>query len=123
MSALLALLLLLAPPVSAVWIHAPGHLRLWLTGWLVLSSLATFILYASDKRRAATAGVRRTPEKTLHLCSFLGGWPGAFLAQRFLRHKNAKVSFQIVFWCIVAAYQLVALDLLFANFISRSLLP
>jgi uncharacterized membrane protein YsdA (DUF1294 family) len=122
MSALLALLLLAAAPVSAIWIHAPDSLRLWLTCWLVFASVITFALYASDKRRSIAAA-RRTPEKILHLGALLGGWPGAFLAQRFLRHKNAKVSFQIIFWFIVAAHQLVALDLLFAGFISRTALP
>lgn len=122
MSALLALLALLAAPVSANWIHAPVSLRPWLAAWLVLASLVTFALYARDKRHAVRA-LPRTPENTLHLCALLGGWPGAFLAQRLLRHKTAKVSFQFIFWPIVAAHQLVALDLLFAGFISGVVLP
>jgi uncharacterized membrane protein YsdA (DUF1294 family) len=35
---------------------------------------------------------------------------GAFLAQRLLRHKNAKRSYQFVFWSIVALHQYAALD-------------
>jgi uncharacterized membrane protein YsdA (DUF1294 family) len=40
----------------------------------------------------------------------LGGWPGAFLAQRWLRHKCSKGSYQAVFWLIVLAYQFAAFD-------------
>lgn len=120
MSALLALILLLAGPVSAIWIHAPAAVRPWLLGWLALASLVTFALYAWDKRRA-TRGEWRTPEKVLHLCALLGGWPGAFLAQRFLRHKNAKVSFQIVFWLIVVVFQYTALDALLGWRLTRGI--
>jgi hypothetical protein len=40
----------------------------------------------------------------------LGGWPGAFLAQRRLRHKLSKPGFQVLFWLIVLAYQFAAFD-------------
>lgn len=74
----------------------------------IVSCIATFCLYAFDKA-AARAGRRRTPERTLHLFSALGGWPGALIAQRVLHHKSRKVSFQVVFWmtvvgnCVAAA--------------------
>ncbi|MFZ5567628.1 MAG: DUF1294 domain-containing protein [Pseudomonadota bacterium] len=64
---------------------------------MVLLSLLSYAVYASDKR-AAQQGRRRVPERTLHLLALLGGWPGALLAQRRLRHKTAKPSFLIVFW-------------------------
>jgi uncharacterized membrane protein YsdA (DUF1294 family) len=41
-----------------------------------------------------------------------GGWPGAFLAQRRLRHKCSKVSYQITFWLIVSLHIYVATDYL-----------
>ncbi len=63
-------------------------------------SVITFVVYALDKR-AAVKQQRRTPELTLHLLELCGGWPGAFCAQRLIRHKNAKTSFQIIFWLIV----------------------
>lgn len=72
------------------------------TGYAILS-VATFVAYALDKR-AARRGRPRTPEATLHLLELFGGWPGAFAAQRLIRHKNAKVSYQIVFWLIVATH-------------------
>ncbi|WGV27246.1 cold shock and DUF1294 domain-containing protein [Halotia branconii] len=63
-------------------------------------SLITFALYASDKSRAKQKRWR-VSEKTLHLCEFIGGWLGAFVAQRKLHHKSSKVSYQVVFWMIV----------------------
>jgi uncharacterized membrane protein YsdA (DUF1294 family) len=66
-------------------------------------SAITFILYVRDKR-AARLGARRTPEATLHLWELCGGWPGAFVAQRCIRHKNAKLSYQVVYWAIVALH-------------------
>ncbi|HEX7971298.1 MAG TPA: DUF1294 domain-containing protein [Thiobacillus sp.] len=65
----------------------------------VLSGL-TFLIYAWDKA-AAVAGRRRTPEKLLHLFSVAGGWPGALVAQKLLRHKSDKREFQIMFWVTV----------------------
>jgi len=66
-------------------------------------SVVTLIAYVLDKR-AARDGRRRTPEAVLHGLELLGGWPGAFLAQRVVRHKNAKVGYQVVFWMIVAVH-------------------
>ena len=63
-------------------------------------SFATFIAYGFDKA-AAQAGDRRTPESTLQTMALLGGWPGAVLAQRLLRHKSRKASFQQAFWAAV----------------------
>ncbi|MCK4492569.1 MAG: cold shock and DUF1294 domain-containing protein [Methylococcales bacterium] len=60
-------------------------------------SFITFLVYAFDKR-AAKKGHWRTSENTLHFLALLGGWPGALLAQQFLRHKSRKVSFLMVFW-------------------------
>jgi uncharacterized membrane protein YsdA (DUF1294 family) len=65
-------------------------------------NLATYIAYARDKS-AARLGRRRTPENTLLLLGLLGGWPAALLAQRRLRHKTAKPSFQVRFWLTVVA--------------------
>lgn len=64
-----------------------------------LMSAITFVVYALDKRAAGRAD-RRTPEARLHVLELLGGWPGALLAQRLIRHKNAKVGYQVVFWLI-----------------------
>ena len=64
---------------------------------------------AIDRRRAEE-GLWRIPEAQLHLVEILGGWPGAFLAQRRLRHKCSRGGYQVMFWLIVMAYQFVAYD-------------
>ena len=69
--------------------------------YLVASAVA-FLMYWADKS-AARRGRRRIPEKSLHMASLLGGWPGALLAQKQFRHKTIKQPFQTVFWLTVVA--------------------
>ena len=69
--------------------------------YLAVSALC-FAAYALDKS-AARRKERRTPERTLLLLGLAGGWPGALLAQQWLRHKTAKRSFRQLFWCTVVA--------------------
>lgn len=64
-------------------------------------SLVTYFVYSVDKARAKD-DEWRVSEGTLHLLALIGGWPGALLAQRRLRHKVRKPSFMIVFWLTVA---------------------
>src|SRR5690606_35473230 len=59
-------------------------------------SLLCFGVYWWDKRSSIKGG-RRVREAHLHWLELLGGWPGAFIAQRKLRHKNRKGSYQFVF--------------------------
>jgi uncharacterized membrane protein YsdA (DUF1294 family) len=66
-------------------------------------SLLTFGLYWSDRRRAR-AGGWRIPESMLHAGEFLGGWPGALLAQRMVRHKTRKQPYVLVVWTIVIVH-------------------
>ncbi|NJM87815.1 MAG: DUF1294 domain-containing protein [Hydrococcus sp. RU_2_2] len=77
-----------------------------------LMSLLTFVLYADDKSRAKQKRWR-IPENTLHFCELTGGWLGAFVAQKILRHKNRKVSYQLVFWIIVGIHLVGWFDWLF----------
>lgn len=70
--------------------------------YVVLSAL-TYTTYSRAKD-SAQAGYWRVPESTLHLMELVGGWPGALLAQKRLRHKNRKVSYQVVFWLMVIAH-------------------
>jgi uncharacterized membrane protein YsdA (DUF1294 family) len=87
--------LLLMLVVSLVWQAPHGWFLLYLT-----VSLVTFALYAIDKQQAAI-GAMRVPEPRLHLLALVGGWPGALLAQQFLRHKTVKASFRRGFWITV----------------------
>lgn len=66
-----------------------------------IMSIFAFIFYAKDKN-AAEIGKWRTSEGTLHTLSLLGGWPGAKIAQSFLRHKSKKLFFRITYWITVA---------------------
>lgn len=78
-----------------------GRLHWWIVCVYLALSVIAYCVYQSDKE-AAKLGNRRKPESTLHFLALLGGWPGAFVAQRRLRHKSTKPSFQIVFWMTVA---------------------
>ncbi|SFP84567.1 Uncharacterized membrane protein YsdA, DUF1294 family [Geopseudomonas sagittaria] len=108
-----------------------GALRLLLDlaqPWALLAyggaSLLILALYWHDKR-SARQGQWRTPENTLHAVELLGGWPGALLAQQVLRHKTRKVSYQLVFWGIVALHQAFWVDwlLLGGRFVRQMLAP
>lgn len=81
--------------VSLTW----GVTR-WVAVFYAGMSMLTFIVYAWDKS-AARAGRWRIAESTLHLMALAGGWPGALLAQQWLRHKSVKPAFRAVFWATV----------------------
>lgn len=74
-----------------------GRLPLIVAVAYVVMSAVTFLVYAWDKS-AAKHGRWRTPEAKLHLLALLGGWPGALVAQNFLRHKSSKQPFRVVYW-------------------------
>lgn len=80
---------------TAVW-----DLPLSVGGAYLAMSLSCFVAYAIDKS-AARKGNWRTPESTLLLLGLVGGWPGAVLAQQWLRHKTSKTSFQWKFYLTV----------------------
>ena len=68
-----------------------------------LMSVVTFCLYWMDKQRAR-AGAWRISEAMLHVCELAGGWPGALVAQRVLRHKTRKQPYVFVLWAIVVMH-------------------
>jgi uncharacterized membrane protein YsdA (DUF1294 family) len=70
------------------------------SAWFGVMSVATLAVYGVDKRRAKQEG-DRISEKTLHILSLLGGWPGAIAGQKLFRHKTIKKSFRLVFWLTV----------------------
>lgn len=103
----MTLLLLLLLPIVA-------NFKLPISPWIlpavmIIISIAAWATYQYDKK-CASEGRWRVSETQLHGLELLGGWPGAFLAQRKFRHKTRKVSYQAIFWAIVFLYQIVALD-------------
>ena len=69
----------------------------WWLGATAALNLLTFFTYALDKS-AAQRGTWRTRESHLHLLALLGGWPAAWWAQQWLRHKSRKQDFRAVYW-------------------------
>jgi uncharacterized membrane protein YsdA (DUF1294 family) len=98
--------LLILPAFAAYY---SGVDLIWVGVYAIAISALTYWVYAWDKRRAED-GDWRVPEARLHLLDLLGGWPGGFLAQRRLRHKCSKRSYQFVFWFIVLAWQFASID-------------
>jgi len=107
--ALLFLGALLILPVMALLKLKPDWR--WVAGFASVVNVLAFYAYAVDKRRAWEK-LWRLPEARLHFVALIGGWPGAFLAQRNYRHKCSKLGFQMVFWFTVLLYQGTAFDCL-----------
>lgn len=117
-SCLILALALVLPVLALLWLQLPWWLG---AGWILIASWITDGLYVYDKQQAVSKGWR-VSEGTLHLAEFLGGWPGAFLAQRRLRHKCSKPSYQAYFWMIVLLYQIAAVDVMLDQRLSRAML-
>lgn len=90
--------------------HLTG-LHLVLLAYLVMS-LVSYFTYRYDKQVAIDDIGRRVSERTMHWQEALGGWPGALVAQKVLRHKTIKPSYQTVFWLIVFAHLLLWIEYL-----------
>ena len=89
-------------------IFGPKTLLLFLVFQLVSINITTIIAYYVDKR-AAMRGKWRVSEFTLHTLEFLGGWPGAFVAQKMFHHKTKKKSYQSTYiWVIFAELSCIA---------------
>jgi uncharacterized membrane protein YsdA (DUF1294 family)/cold shock CspA family protein len=96
---IMSILIALTPFVFSAWLIMEQRNILPFVAYLVMS-LLTFLVYARDKSKAHK-NEWRTSESTLHLLELLGGWPGALITQKWIRHKNKKTSFQVTFWVIV----------------------
>lgn len=93
-----------AMPVLVLCYLAAGliwSLPRWGWLWFVAASAVSYVYYLRDKR-AADEDEDRVPESHLHVLALLGGWPGALIAQRRLRHKLRKPAFMKLFWVTVA---------------------
>jgi uncharacterized membrane protein YsdA (DUF1294 family)/cold shock CspA family protein len=107
-------LVLIALPAAGVISVAAEYGAVWLMVAYMVTSFITYYFYWDDKRRAK-CNEWRIPESNLHFWSLIGGWPGAFIAQRQFRHKTKKISFLIVYWLIVATHEFVWFDWLFLD--------
>ncbi|WP_233078752.1 DUF1294 domain-containing protein [Rheinheimera soli] len=65
------------------------------------ASLFTYWLYQIDKKLACNGQQSRLPEESLQMFSLIGGWPGAWLAQKRLHHKVHKAPFQREFRFVI----------------------
>jgi uncharacterized membrane protein YsdA (DUF1294 family)/cold shock CspA family protein len=95
----LVYVLIRLPILLSCWVLWKQHNPIPLLLYVFMSTLA-ILYYGADKRRAL-AHRWRIPEFYLHLIEFLGGWPGALLAQKDFRHKLTKDAYQRVFWGII----------------------
>lgn len=82
------------------FLHSYSYIPTVIVGLYSILSIIAFFMYAKDKN-AAEWGAWRTQESKLHTIALLGGWPGAAIAQSFLRHKSKKLSFRITYWMTV----------------------
>lgn len=96
------ILLLLSFTSISILFFINNLMPLSLIAFYAAMSTITFIIYAKDKS-AARSDAWRTPESTLHTLSIFGGWPGATIAQSFLRHKSKKLSFKVTHWLTIVA--------------------
>lgn len=79
--------------------------------FVLMMNVLSYWLYSQDKE-AAQLGNRRVPEQTLHIVSFLGGWPAAWWTQQKLRHKTQKQPFRKIYFCTIFLHLLLILWLI-----------
>jgi uncharacterized membrane protein YsdA (DUF1294 family)/cold shock CspA family protein len=73
-----------------------GLLPLWYIFIYLGANLVVFLYYYKDKT-SAIKNDWRTSESLLHWLSLLGGWGGAYIAQKLFRHKYKKTSFMFTY--------------------------
>jgi uncharacterized membrane protein YsdA (DUF1294 family) len=75
--------------------------------YVIAISAIAFAAFAWDKY-CAIKGLWRIPERTLLMLAAIGGTPGAFAGQKFLRHKTQKQPFGN-YLLTIAAIQVLAI--------------
>lgn len=80
----------------------------WVLQLLLTTNFVTFILVLLDKI-AASARMRRVPEKVLYVATFFGGFIGMLLGIFLIRHKSRKTSFQFVVGVLVLLQMVIFL--------------
>ncbi len=89
------------------------HNRAWPLKCYTGFSLAAFLLYWHDKRRARAQGWR-VRERLLHLLALFGGWPGALVGMYYFEHKTGaqKRWFRGVLWFTILLHQVLWIGVL-----------
>jgi uncharacterized membrane protein YsdA (DUF1294 family) len=79
-------------------------------GYLFAVSVVSLLAYRFDKmyERKGRIGVS---DSVFHTLALLGGWPGAFIAQRKYAPSRG-IGFHVFFWMIVLLHHLVAIEYL-----------
>ena len=80
--------------------------------YLTAVSVLCFAAFAWDKF-CAIRGLWRIPERTLLMLALIGGTPGAFAGQRWLRHKTQKQPFGTYLLAIAALQAAVIAAVIF----------
>lgn len=73
-----------------------GFLPLWFPLVFLGVNLTIFLFYYQDKT-SAVKNQWRISENTLHWFSLIGGWGGAYVAQKVFKHKHKKQSFLFIY--------------------------
>ncbi len=72
--------------------------------YLILSAVSA-LMHLVDKHRASNQR-ERIPERTLHSIELAGGWPGALLVTRIIRHKTSKPRYMWTLYAIALLHVL-----------------
>ncbi|MGI6457681.1 MAG: DUF1294 domain-containing protein [bacterium] len=72
----------------------------WIFSYLLSVNITMLVLMGYDKF-AAKQNFSRVPERVLHLFTFAGGTPFAYLSQKLFRHKTIKQSYRMKFHLIL----------------------
>lgn len=73
--------------------------------YYLLFSAVSAIMHLVDKQRAVK-NHPRIREKTLHSMELVGGWPGAILITRAIRHKTSKPRYMWTLYAIATLHVL-----------------
>jgi uncharacterized membrane protein YsdA (DUF1294 family)/cold shock CspA family protein len=93
---------LIIPIVFTMYLIFLRHSIPLIIPYYFILGFITFYFYKIDKE-AAERRRWRSSEKSLLILGLIGGWVGAIIAQRILRHKTIKKEFQFNFWVTVIA--------------------
>ena len=84
--------------------------------YLIIMSIASFILFCNDKKKAQT-GKMRTKEKTLLSSVVFGGAVGGYIGRIVAHHKTDKKYFSFTIYLSILLHDLVLAALVLIAFV------